>query len=295
MPDKTEQLQNCIATNKTVVIMRHGKVGLYGYRALIYDLLHTMRKLLKKVSKNDRFGLIITVDKIMHKDELLSLLDSDSNYQNLGYRKFMKFMLKKTDPPLAMRNICINLNAIPENVEVIYHSPTKRAQQTAEYIKERLDNKPRVDSSLEKELAEVKFTKNILKKEEFKNREGLQGCRKIILKRWYEGENIETFEDSLSRVKELHKFLCQSKEKSILIISHGWYLRLLELYFKRRKINYQELKKISPLKYGESFKIQLWNYDSIEKNSSIQDVQQKAISAFPESSLSTNINPHLGK
>jgi len=295
MPDKTEQLQNCIATNKTVVIMRHGKVGLYSYKAFIYAVLHTMQQFFKKIFKDSRLRLIESLDQITHKDELLALLDSDSNYHKLSYSKFMKLMLQKTDPTLARKNNCLNMIRIPRDIEVIYHSPTKRARQTAEYIKERLDNKPRVDSSLEKELAEVKFSKNILRKKEFENRDGLRGVRKIILKRWYEGENIETFEDSLLRVKELHKFLCQSKEKSIIIISHGWYLRLLELYFKRRKINFQELKKISPLKYGESFKIQLWEYDSSENNSVLQDMQQQVISAVPVSSLSTNINPHLGE
>ena len=81
----------------------------------------------------------------------------------------------------------------------------------------------------------MKFSENIITKKEFKKQNGLEGCRILILERWYNGENVESFQNSLQRVEKLYRFLKETKEKNILIITHGWYLRILELYFKQIK------------------------------------------------------------
>ena len=147
---------------------------------------------------------------------------------------------------------------------MIYHSPAKRSIQTAVVIQERLakkgHKKPRISDALQSELTEVKFSKDIISKQEFKKYGGLEGCREIILKKWYDGNNIETFQDSIERVKRLCDFLKNENDKHVLVITHGWYIRLLYMYFKNRRNEFFNLVNTDDIdKYGKYFHITLTN------------------------------------
>ena len=80
----------------------------------------------------------------------------------------------------------------------------------------------------------------------------------MILKRWYDGRNkAETFEDSLERVRKIESFLSERQEKTIILVTHGWFLRLLEVYFvqgKHTDITLEDLLETKPVPLGHCIK-----------------------------------------
>ncbi|MBN2092651.1 histidine phosphatase family protein, partial [candidate division KSB1 bacterium] len=132
----------------------------------------------------------------------------NTDYEYLDYDAFMGFMLKIDDEKHGLnKDYKKNFKVADElkNVDIIYHSPFRRARETAELIQEKLIHKPEIiDEPL---LAEISFSKNIITESEFSRFGGLKGCRSLILKRWYDGDNIETFADSKKRLQALDKKL----------------------------------------------------------------------------------------
>ena len=214
---------------KQIIFMRHGRVGRFPTKTKINYLSKKVRR----------------------------YIDSESNYEELGYQKFMQLMLHKVDLPLAKYDNKINIKRLPKDIEVIFHSPAKRSRQTAEYIRKTLNHNPLVSDLCAKELAEVKFSDDIVSKKEFDELKGLSGCRKLILKRWFDGKNkAESFKEALERAENLYHFLMSRPEKTILVVTHGWYLRLLKLSFKEQTpVSIEELYNIKPLRYGEFFAV----------------------------------------
>lgn len=262
---QTEPQSECF---KNVIFMRHGRID-FSYRKgymyfFIHRFLNIIRRFIKKHSslkKSAMYGVLAkSIKKI--KKELRELSGTDTDYGNLNYRQFMRFLLHEIDPPLAKRGNGINVKKIPMEIDVIYHSSAKRSIQSAKYIQKRLTNRdkqPRIESCLTEELDEVKFSKNILSKTEFKQLGGLKGARATVLEKWYRGANqAETFQHSIDRIEKLCDFIGRTADRNILLITHGWYLRLLYLYFKNKEESLKNLKsKECNLGHGKSFQIRL--------------------------------------
>ncbi len=253
---------------KNVIFMRHGSIGFSYYKTntyfVVHILLNAIRKFANKYSllKENIFykALANLIKKV--KKALDRRIDSDNDYENLEYKQFMRFLLHEIDPPLAKSDNGINIKKIPEEIDVIYHSSATRSIQSAKYIQKHFKNRDkqlRIECSLARELDEVRFSKSILSKDEFKKHGGLKGCRPIVLRRWYCGINkVETFQDSISRIEKLCDFLKNSPDKNILLITHGWYLRLLYMYFKNQSNSLKNLKSDKLIfKHGESFQVRL--------------------------------------
>lgn len=253
---------------KNVIFMRHGRID-YSYHTMriyyvVHILLNTIRRFVNKHSseKEKIFHRVLAKAIKKIKKVLYRFIDPDIDYGNLDYKQFMRFLLHEIDPPLADNNNGINIQKIPKKIDVIYHSSTKRSIQSAKYIQRHLgneDKQPRIESCLAEKLDEVRFSKNILSKDEFKEHSGLKGFRAIILRKWYDGINKEeTFQDSISRIEKLCAFLKNNSDKNIILITHGWYLRLLYMYFKNQEKSLKNLKSDECVfKYGESFQVRL--------------------------------------
>lgn len=256
--------------SKNVIFMRHGKIE-FSYHALkFFFAIHTIldfvkyNLMLKRILGKTFLYEIISKSIDFLRKRLYAVVDSNLDYKDFNYEQFMMFLLKEADPPLSKTHHGIRLKGIPKKIDVIYYSPAKRSIQTAKLIRDRLAEmgykKPRISSQLQHELAEVKFSKNIISKEEFVKHGGLQGCREIILQKWYNGNNIETFNDSIERVEKLCAFLKAQNDENILLITHGWYIRLLYAYFHKERKDFANLKSKDNIdKYGKSFQIRLTN------------------------------------
>lgn len=172
----------------------------------------------------------------------------NTDYEKLDYNEFMEFMLKKKDPGLYREQHEI---AIPMEIDVIYPSPSQRAKESAELIQRNLANHPHIDHSLGELIDEVKFSESIISENEFKKRKGLKGCRKLVLERWYNGKNVETFQQSISRLNQLRSYLMLSESNNILIITHAWFLRLVYLFYGNKEMTLKNLLSAPRVNYGE--------------------------------------------
>jgi broad specificity phosphatase PhoE len=219
------------------------------------------------------------------------------DYNNLSYEEFIRLLTKGDDIPLNempppvfnpnglfsnfsliiklfaynknkrnsyLEKYCIKRHLLPEGIDVIYHSLSRRSIQTARKIRDSKSNKIIVDSSLAHLLAEVRFDQEIVSEEEFNKFGGFNDkCRKLILKKWFDGQNKkEQIPESIERVRELDRALRQIPKQTIVLITHGWLLRIIYLYYKKKITNCDSMS-ISDLQnapiydFGNGFKCAL--------------------------------------
>jgi broad specificity phosphatase PhoE len=176
------------------------------------------------------------------------------DYENSNYDDFIEMLCNGHKTPLA-EDHGIDFESLPKQVDLVCHSPLIRAFQTAGELALELDLKSMQELEL---LQEVRFDWDIIERWEYKS---LAESRKVILQRWFDGKNkAETFEDSLTRVREIETFLSERQERTIILITHGWFLRLLEVYFVQGKhtgITLEDILAVRPVPLGHCFKTQL--------------------------------------
>ena len=172
------------------------------------------------------------------------------DYENSKYDEFIQMLCNGYDPSLA-EDPGIDFNSLPKQADLIGHSPLKRAVETAELLRNKLGV---VKLKEMQSLHEVTFDKDIILEHEF---ESLNQIRPKIIERWYCNENkAESFDGSLARVKEIESFLSERQERKIILVTHGWFLRLLELYFVQgnHTPTIDDLLKVGPVPFGHCIK-----------------------------------------
>lgn len=173
------------------------------------------------------------------------------DYENSKYDDFIQMLCNGHETPLA-EDPGINFKSLPKRVDFLGYSPITRAVETAEMLRNKLGVKHMQELEF---LRDVKFGEDIILRQEFKS---LPENRNDILERWYSGRNkAEKFEDSLARVRKIESFLSERQEKTIILVTHGWFLRLLEVYFvqgKHTDIALIDILKTKPVPLGHSIK-----------------------------------------
>jgi broad specificity phosphatase PhoE len=226
--------------SKKLIFMRHGALG----NRNAYDKMKFDAFMERLQGKND--------PPLIAKDSIVEHF-KDWTYKYNPRRIFGFGKIDHTDGNLRKYNI----KTLPKQVDVIYCSPSKRARQTAKLIQKNLPNKPKIEYSLQKYLAEVKFSEEILSKEEFNSRGGLKGCRSLIIERWLKGNNKESIQHSLIRLKKLIQHLEDSPYENILLITHSWYLRLVNIFFEGEHPDLRNMISVEIPDYGQMFEYNL--------------------------------------
>ena len=170
------------------------------------------------------------------------------NYENSNYDDFIQMLCNGHNTPLG-NDPGIDFKSLPKHVDFVGYSRYTRALETADLLRNKLDVKHMEEMP---SLHEVRFEKDIISKNEF---ESLEQIRPEILGRWYRNENkAESFVASLARVKEIESFLSKRQEKTIILVTHGWFLRVLDLYFVQGKHTptIEDLLKTEPVPLGHS-------------------------------------------
>lgn len=194
-----------------------------------------------------------------------------TDYERMNYdefMRFMRFMRRMEDPSLSLEKKEIETNAIiinREQIDIIFPSSRRRAQESAEFIKTILPNSPKVNYKLAELIDEVEFSEAILSEKEFNDKGGLRGCRGLIIERWLHGEGAEPFQRTIDRINKLRQYLLESGFRNILVITHGFILRLIHLFYSNRIVLYYEdrgkflecLLEAPIVNYGEGLEISL--------------------------------------
>ena len=173
------------------------------------------------------------------------------DYENSQYDDFTQMLCNGHGTRLA-EDPEIDFESLPKRVDFVGYSPAIRAVETAGVLRNKLGVKLMEEMQ---SLHEVEFDENIILEHEF---ESLEQIRPEILKRWRHNRNkAESFEDSLARVKEIELFLSERQEKTIILVTHGWFLRLVEIYFvqgKHTDIELEDILEVKPVPLGHSIK-----------------------------------------
>jgi broad specificity phosphatase PhoE len=176
----------------------------------------------------------------------------DIDYGNCNYEDFMEVLSNGKDIQLSSDHH-IDCARLPDQIDLICHSDYVRASQTAEIIRSHI----KIENILPLELlGEVKFDKKAVLKEQFCK---MDEMRPLIIKHWYNTiKDPESFQFSFERAQQIERFIMSRPEQNILFITHGWFLRLLYLYFfKGRKshIHLKELLNLEAIEFGNFFEI----------------------------------------
>jgi broad specificity phosphatase PhoE len=182
------------------------------------------------------------------------------DYENSKYDDFIQMLCNGHSTPLA-EDPGIDFKSLPKRVDFVGYSPLTRAVETAEVLRNKLGVKLMEEMQ---SLHEVEFDKDVILEHEFIS---LEQIRPTILERWYHGNKTESFEDSLARVKEIESFLSERQEKTIILVTHGWFLRLLEIYFvqgKHTDIKLEDILKVKPVRLGHSIRATVTRKNSVK-------------------------------
>jgi broad specificity phosphatase PhoE len=170
------------------------------------------------------------------------------DYDNCTYEQLIEALCNGNDIPLADDHQ-IDVESLPQSVELVCCSPARRAVETANKLQKHVNV-----GAMEKMdvLREVKFDRNIIRKKEYTS---LKNSLPHILTHWFKSENKpESFQQSMERVRRIDEFLHSRQEVSIVFITHGLFLRPLDLYFAQCKGNHITLKdllNVEPIKLGQ--------------------------------------------
>jgi len=194
--------------------------------------------------------------------------EKNSDYPNMPYEDFLKVLVNGVDDGLDEKFFDnYNFSKLGK-VDIIFHSNSKRASETAALLNQNLPGNPENNSGFSEDLAEIRFSEECLTREEFEQNGGKfnDKCRALLLTKWYDidkDNGVESFNSSKSRLSQLSDKLNQldSKYQNILIITHGWFLRLIYLYYtggskQNQNGTLEGLLAAPVLDYGEFLEVQ---------------------------------------
>jgi broad specificity phosphatase PhoE len=197
------------------------------------------------------------------------------DYENSRYDDFIQMLCNGRKTPLA-EDPKIDFKSLPKQVDFVGYSRFTRALETAKLLRNELDVKQMEEMPV---LHEVRFDKDIISENEF---ESLEQIRPMILERWYHNKNkAESFKNSLARVRKIESFLSKRQEKTVILVTHGWFLRLLEIHFVLGKriddITLEDILKVKPVPLGHFIKAKVARESRVES----QDLDGDDILAVP--------------
>jgi broad specificity phosphatase PhoE len=187
------------------------------------------------------------------------------NYEDSNYDDFIEMLCNGFSTPLVEEeDPGIVLASLPQQVDLVCYSPFRRAFETAQFLQKQLC----VKSMEEREfLREVGFDLDIILPQEYVS---LAKNRKDILERWFDGKNkTEPFEASLQRAGEIESFISKQQAKTIILVTHGLFLRLLEVYFvqgNHTDITLDDILETKPVPFGHCIKATVARKPRAESN-----------------------------
>jgi len=176
-----------------------------------------------------------------------------SDYEKVGLDTLDALATARIDPRInkkvALKKVkelkMDHLGKIP--FKTIYHSSSTRARETAEMLASELsvpDVRP-----LEC-LDEITFSpKKLISKQQFEE-QGMGILRESVFNQISEGKNIESNKKIRQRLTELKKLCDNSQDDNILFVTHGFYMRLIQIFFKDSMVKFSVANQQQAINYN---------------------------------------------
>ncbi len=186
------------------------------------------------------------------------------NYDVLSIDQLSQLSLQEIDPAIDKQKLpyLIDVSVIEKSYDTIFHSPSLRAKQTAQYVGEMVQCHTIIES---REVREIVFDpKRLVTQEEFLEL-GLQAVRNGLFHALETDSNYEHRSEINTRLHTFFLKLSESAFENVLIVTHGFLLRIIELGLKNRSIKhgkytYAELTNATNYSYCKGFTIENFQY-----------------------------------
>lgn len=189
------------------------------------------------------------------------LLSPYDNYEALTFEQLCQLAKQEIEPAIDTKRaveLVKGNRLVDGEYDLLFHSPSNRALATTQIITDHYMVK-----KVEKieELAEILFDPAQLTTQEEFAQKGLPIIREKLFLALVEGNNMESIESCMQRIFQLEKTLMQSSSNRCLCVTHGFFMRLLELYFTQnkdyRKYSYRSLVEATNHSYLQGFVVTL--------------------------------------
>lgn len=186
-----------------------------------------------------------------------SLKEPFDNYDKLSFSEINGLATGEIDPDIstqARQNIeetLSNLNSVAKN-SVIFYASSRRAKQTAKIVQDLIKKKLKTKIKLVElsELNEIFFEPQKMISLKQYEEQGLSAIRNSMFKHLSAEKlikGVENIDNVLQRIEALNKRLLKAEKKfdSVICVTHGFLMRVLQLYFLYGIKNKGEISKKS--------------------------------------------------
>lgn len=190
-----------------------------------------------------------------------------NSYDRLSLKQLDLLATEKIQPRINRRlakakikkHIADGFMAVDE-VNAIYYSSTPRARETAALLAEALN----VAETKELEyLHEIAFSPTKLVTAADFKRNGMDSVRAALYKAVAQGKADEAPKTILERIREVEHLLSRNKNRTIVIVTHGFFMRLLQIAFLQNKLTFNVSDQQQAVNYGY---LQGFTYKQGEEN-----------------------------
>lgn len=164
-----------------------------------------------------------------------------ADYTSLNFNDFEELLLKKATPPLDREKTRkkIYLKEYLSNVEAIICSTESRSIETAQIVSE-IFGKSYQQNHL---LNELIFMQGVIAQEDI-DKHDFGMLRKKILTQFFNSKCTEEFQLACQRFIDFLNYASKQEQKTLLCITHGWFMRLIYIYSKKRSLDNISLSEL---------------------------------------------------
>lgn len=205
------------------------------------------------------------------------------NYDRLSFEQIHRLASGELDPTIdkdRVNEVVLSLKRLNslKDLEVIYHASSQRAQDTAFCLKQFLETRNGRQIKIVRldELAEIKFNlKQLVSLKQYQKGQ-MRVVRSALFRALVQGGSVEELKECYRRIKRLEQIILQNGNEKVLCITHGFFMRLLQLYFllgvkQPDEVSQEQLSNAINFSYGKGFSI---SYEG-ERNRSSELVKQR--------------------
>ncbi|MFA5584143.1 MAG: phosphoglycerate mutase family protein [Bacteriovoracaceae bacterium] len=169
-----------------------------------------------------------------------SLSKPFDDYNKLSLLELSQLAMQKVDPLVDLSKINIGLSTkdyLLKKYDVLYVSESQRTSDTAFELSKMISLPPKIKLQ---ELNEIVFDPSKLVTEKEYEKEKLTVIRRRLLEALANNSNIETGDKVLQRIKKLGKILKKNQADAILVITHGFFMRYLDIFYRQKLQDFSE-------------------------------------------------------
>lgn len=169
------------------------------------------------------------------------LLQPFNDYNKLSLHELSQLARQEVDPSVDLSKINEGMSEkdyLLKKYDVLYVSQSQRTSDTASELSKMISLPSKIKLH---ELNEIVFDPCKLVTEKEYEKEKLTVIRRRLFEALVANSNIETGDTVLLRIKKLEKILKKTQADAILVITHGFLMRYLDIIYRQKSQDFSEV------------------------------------------------------